>query len=409
MVENDIIESYFEEQYGIHVQRVIDVYPLRRYTKIKDESITRINALLRDLPFFATQLSAEREAAGAYKVIFDKGLGVLQQSASNSERLRANVVEFGTNNKIVGQAELESLHLKVTSPALAVFEVASIITNQYYLARIDKELTSLHKELKNVTRILENSKESELRSHERTLQSVSDNLSDILRSEDYRRSTLYNVQHIRMSVMSFVEYYHRERLNVLETWSKEKGRKDSYIQEFLCTYKNKLDLYNRAFQVYALAYILELMLSQITDTDSISRIANEIKSVFCEYNQEYNDHFARFINQDVENYSNTLMELGAHMIGGAATGFAAGLVGISTFPIAAFVVGGVWAGNAIKDKKAEKILEKFKGDLQKIEEGNIYSIRIAEKAIIALVKLNQLYNDKVELLVKDDAMYMKVQ
>ena len=24
-------------------------------------------------------------------------------------------------------------------------------------------------------------------------------------------------------------------------------------------------------------------------------------------------------------------------------------------------------------------------------------------------KLNQLYNDKVELLVKDDAMYMKVQ
>ena len=108
MVENDIIESYFEEQYGIHVQRVIDVYPLRRYTKIKDESITRINALLRDLPFFATQLSAEREAAGAYKVIFDKGLGVLQQSASNSERLRANVVEFGTNNKIVGQAELES-------------------------------------------------------------------------------------------------------------------------------------------------------------------------------------------------------------------------------------------------------------------------------------------------------------
>lgn len=409
MIENDIIESFFEEEYGVQVQPINDVYPLDDYIRIKDESITRVNALLRDLPFFATQLRAEREAAGAYKVIFNKGLGVLQRSASNSERLRANIVEFGSNNRIVGQAELEALHLKVTSPTLAVFEVASIITNQYYLARIDKKLTSLHDELKNVTRLLENSKESELRSHEWTLQSVSDNLLNVLQNEDYRRSTLFNVQHIRMSAMSLVEYYHRERLNVLETWSKEKGRKDSYIQEFLSNYKNKLNLYNRAFQVYALAYILELMLSQITDTDSISRIANEIKAVFCEYNQEYNDHFARFINQDVENYSNKFMELGAHMIGGAATGFAAGLVGISTFPIAAFVVGGVWAGNAIKDKNAEKVIEKFKGDLQKIEEGKIYSIRIAEKAIIALVKLNQLYNDKVELLIKDDAMYMKVQ
>lgn len=408
MTENDIIESYFEEQYGVHVQPVIDVYPLGNFTRLTDECMTRANALLRDLPFLANQLRAEREAACAYKVIFDKGLGVLQQSASNSERLRANVVEFGSNNKIVGQAELESLHLKVTSPSLAVFEVASIITNQYYLARIDKELTSLHKELKNVTRLLENSKESELCSHERALQSVSDNLSDVLQNDDYRRSTLYNVQHIRMSALSLVEYYHRERINVLETWSKAKSRKASYTQVFLSNYKDNLNLYSRAFHVYALAYVEEVILSQVKEADSITRIAKEIQAVAYEYNQEYGGRFDRFNNQIIGDNNGRIIEANASLAGGAATGIAAGIAGIGMLPVTALLVGGIWVGNKIKGKKAE-VLEQFKESLKEIEESNIHNNHIAEIAITSLGRLNQLYNNRVELLIKKDAMYMKVK
>ena len=407
MAENDLIKEFFKEEYGVSVQPVVDVHPMGNYTRIKDTSVSRVFSILRDLPFIEAQYNAEQRAAGTYRVIFDKGLGSLQKSAANPERLRANVVAYGSNNKIVGQAELEKFQSKVISPSLAVFEVASIVTGQYYLSRIDRELTSIHKELKNIVRILENSKESELLAHERALQSVYNKLSIILQDDDYRKSTFNNVQHIRMSAMSFVEYYYRERVNILESYSKAKAKKASYVSEFLDTYRNKLELYSRSFHVYSLAYVLEVILSQMTGTNSIKSIKDDIMSVAHEYNQEYEGHFANFNNKTTEDNNITVKDAGANFIGGAATGVATALIGISALPVAGLVFGGVWLGNTIKGKKAEAV-EQFKESLIKIEEYNAYNNNIAEKAALALDALDHLYNNRVELLVRGDEMYVKV-
>ena len=408
MAENDLIKEFFKEEYGVSVQPIVETHPMGNYTRIKDTSVTRIFSILRDLPFIEAQFNAEQRAAGTYRVIFDKGLGSLQKSAANPERLRANVVAYGSNNRIVGQAELEKFQSKVISPSLAVFEVASIVTGQYYLSRIDRALTNIHKELKNIVRILENSKESELCAHERALQSVSNKLSIILYDENYRKSTLNNVQHIRMSAMTLVEYYYRERLNVLETWSKDKAKKAYYIREFIDTYQNKMELYSRSFRAYALAYVLEVILSQMTGTDSIRSIKEEITEVAHEYNQEYEGHFTNFNNQAMEDYNNTIKEASASMIGGAATGFVGSLIGIPTLPIIGLVFGGVWIGNSIRDKKTEEVLEQFKESLVKIEEYNAYNNNIAEKSALTLDALDYLYNNRVELLVRGDEMYVKV-
>lgn len=407
MAENDLTKKYFEEEYGVTAKPVIDVYPLDNYTQITNDGFVSANSILRDLPFFIAQYNAEQKAVGTYRVIFDKGLGTLQQSAANPERFRANVVEFGTNNKITGQAELEKFQLKVRTPALAVFEVASIITNQYYLHRIDKELTQLHLEVKNVVQILEDTKESELCAREQSLQSVSDNLANILQKEDYRKSTLNNVQGIRMNAFALVEYYYRERIRVLTSWSKKKSSKTSYVQEFLDQYQNKLDLYSRAFHVYSLAYVIEVLLAQITEADSINLIKEEIQSVALKYNQEYEGNFAQFNTRAMENNENIVKGLGTHFLGGAAGGAVAGLVGMATLPVAGLVFGSILAGNALKDKKAERAMKLLKDGLLKIEDSYNRNSRVAEKAVIALDKLNRLYNNKVELLVIDDEIYMK--
>lgn len=408
MAENNhLIKDYFEEEYGVRVQPVIDAYPMENYTKISSDSIVSTSALLRDLPFFAAQINAENKVTGAYKVIFDRGLGTLQQSAANPDRLRANIVEFGSNNHVVGQAELEEFRLKVTSPALAVFEVAAILTSQYYLSRIDKNLISLHKELKNIERMLENSKESELRSYERGLQSVLRNLTNILSDETYRKSALDNVMRIRMSSLSLVEYYYRERVNVLETWSEEKSKKALYIQESLGKYQNKLDLYGRSFHVFALAYVLEVLLSRITTTENTDRAIEEIQAVYQEYSQEYELPGSDFrIPDKKDNDGLGLGYKAATFVGGAITGFA-GPVGL---PVLGLVMGSYWIGNSIKDRKTEKALQEYqeiKRHLLQIEESYVRNDIIEEKTVSALETLDCLYNKKVELLINGDEIYLK--
>ena len=106
------MKVFFEEENGVSVQAVVDVHPMGNYTRIKDTSVTRMFSILGDLPFIEAQYNAEQRAAGTYRVIFDKGLGSLQKSAAKPERLRANVVAYGSNNKIVGQAELGKVSVK---------------------------------------------------------------------------------------------------------------------------------------------------------------------------------------------------------------------------------------------------------------------------------------------------------
>lgn len=169
-----------------------------------------------------------------------------------------------------------------------------------------------------------------------------------------------------------------------------------------------MELYSRSFRVYALAYVLEVILSQMTGTASIRSIKEEIVEVAHEYNQEYEGHFTNFSNLAMEDYNNTIKEAGASIIGGATTGFVGSLIGIPTLPILGLVFGGVWIGNSIRDKKTEEVLKQFKESLIKIEEYNAYNNNIAEKSALALDALDHLYNNRVELLVRGDEMYVKV-
>ena len=295
----------------------------------------------------------------------------------------------------------------MTSPALAVFEVAAILTGQYYLSRIDKNLISLHKELKNIERMLENSKESELRSYERGLQSVLRNLTNILSDETYRKSALDNVMRIKMSSLSLVEYYYRERVNVLETWSEEKSKKALYIQESLGKYQKKLDLYGRSFHVFALAYVLEVLLSRITTTENTDRAIEEIQVVYQEYSQKEELLGADFrIPDKKDNDGLGLGYKAATIVGGAITGFA----GPVCLPVLGLVIGSYWIGNSIKDRKTEKALLEFqeiKRHLLQIEESYVRNDIIEEKTVSALETLDCLYNKKVELLINGDEIYLK--
>ncbi|MCD8508698.1 MAG: hypothetical protein LRY73_01535, partial [Bacillus sp. (in: Bacteria)] len=108
----------------------------------------KINACFQNVPFVLKNINDANYYSGTYKVVYDKGLGVLQRSAKNPTLFRANVVTPGTNNDITGQALLEELNVSeimTSNIAIASFTIASIATNQYFLARIDSKLESVEK------------------------------------------------------------------------------------------------------------------------------------------------------------------------------------------------------------------------------------------------------------------------
>ena len=64
MAENDLIKGFFEEEYGVSVQPVVDAHPMGNYTRIKDATVTRVVSILGDLPFIKAQYDAEQRAVG---------------------------------------------------------------------------------------------------------------------------------------------------------------------------------------------------------------------------------------------------------------------------------------------------------------------------------------------------------
>ena len=224
--------------------------------------------------------------------------------------------------------------------------------------------------------------------------------------EKKKKSTLNNVQRIRMNSLSLVEYYYRERVDILHTWSKEKPKKALIIQAYIGRYQNALDLYCRSFHVFAFAYVLETLLSRITDANNLNRIISEIKDIYHEYGQEYEEHFSQFSSPETKNNGDI-----AICLGGFATGAFSAFMGISLLPFGGLMVGSGLIISAIQDKKNEKAVQQFKEIercLKEIEDNYAHNNSVEEKSVFALETLNRLYNNKIEFLVKDDEMYMKV-
>ena len=189
-----LVSKYIYNQLGISVQKLPDnVYVDNQYEKLDDSAFSRINSLFRNVPHYALMLNADKMTKDTYKVIYDRSKGTLQQTALNKNRFRANIVEFGTNNKIKGHAELEKFELNLITPATAMLDIASIVTSQYYLSSINKKLASIDKKIDSIQRFLEESKRSSMWADGQFLKEVSDKIYEISQNEYYRMATLTSV------------------------------------------------------------------------------------------------------------------------------------------------------------------------------------------------------------------------
>ena len=246
-------------------------------------------AVFQQLPNMLKQVSDSQKYEGAYKVVFDKGLGQLQKSANNINLVRGNIVEYGTNNKVLGQAEWQHISpsqvMGISNIILSVYNVCSVVTNQYFLSQINTSLKSLLENINEIQNFLEADKRSLAEANTEFIMEVYSNLEYYMTSSLYTQATLTNIQSIRIKSLADVKFYHRQ-IKDLRSKMSDKDKKKQ-IQDNKHKFKKNYYAYNYALKSYNLAILIEILMSGQSDEVWLTKLLDNIIDSTIEFAETY--------------------------------------------------------------------------------------------------------------------------
>lgn len=363
------------------------------YKKISLEQLAMFDSVMKTIP----TLLHHEATKEAYSVIFDKGLGVLQKaSIEYPGYFRGNIVEFGTNNKIKGQALIKPLE-KNFQLISATFTVMSIITGQYYLHNINKEMKNINKKLNEIQDFLSEDKKSILLSEEEFLNSTQDNLEFILSDNVYRSSTLVTIQKISIDSLAGLKFYCNQ-INQVKI-DKEKDKIEEIIQK-IKELGSLISNYLYSIYLFSFSLFLETILSQNTEEKYFDHMKDKIEKVCIEY-QKNSAVWLKKWNELVKKskaFSENII-----------------LKYLKTSNVPKTLIFGLWdiPITILAKNLSEKDIKSKKDSQSKV-------IKLLEKNFfksIDLVKNNQknielynaIYNKPVKILKQDGEMYIKIE
>lgn len=322
---NNEIGNYLEA-YGIHsLSEEAVVLPEDMaeagYQEMPDSHIGNIGILFQQIPGLAANAASYH---GTYRVYFDKSLGVLQQAKQGDGFLRANVVQFGTNNKITGQALLKAA---TVGPLIAnvAFSTVSTVTGQYFLSEINDKLSQIEKKIDDIRQILENEKRSELQADYSFLQQVIQTFEYIQLNDFHKQATLQQIQQIRIHCLSNLNFYNtafqqkKDTLTDLKTNTKKNIKNIPFVINEI---RDIVLLYKFALYTYALSYYLEILTASNTESKYINFVRNDIRAkikCYREIVKFFSDEMNVFLNETKVYDANAFFDICSNFIGASAS------------------------------------------------------------------------------------------
>ena len=403
-------------QYGMSIQPVRNE-DFKQYKKVSDSDFAKLNACFSDVPQILKELNDARHYSGAYRVIYDKGLGVLQKSAKDPNLFRANIVTLGTNNDIKGQALLQELNptefMKVSNLLMSAFSVAAVATNQYYLARIDSKLESIEKKVDEIKKFLEIDKESRLWADGEFLKEIRNSIEFIIEDDIYRQATLTNIQSIRRAALASIKLYYEQLFELKDYLDVKDNDKETTAN--IEKYKGYLPKFWYSVYIFEMSYYLEAYLSKITDARFLEKVASEMKDIIGMFNDGYN-----LIDNEITKYINEVKALKANEVPAKMMKGLGRVLEVTRIPIAnpwiAFGAKGIGAVLDFGGDHLEKMEKsKKKAKKQDVIEGleaviKPYSdLEPLNFQIEAVNTMNSIYNKRLEVVVTEDNAYIKYE
>lgn len=233
---------------------------------LTEEQKTQISELLQHIPTAA----AAGTMAGAYTVKFPKGLPhtliSLKQGGFGSQILN--------NGKFVGSASFYPIAGQAT--ILGVFTVMSVVTGQFFLTRINKELHMINKTLDEIMKFLYGDKRAELLSELSFIRYARDNYASIMVHEAHRAATIVGIQGAKKIAMKDIEFYMNDFENQIASLTKKnfadmKQKMDNDMKQV----RNNLDF---SMQLYLMSCLMEVFYAQNFEKAYIGNLKENIEN-----------------------------------------------------------------------------------------------------------------------------------
>ena len=237
----------------------------------------------------AAQSAYANTFAGAYRLLIPKELSGL--SRAEVKKLidqfcpgAESMIFRGPNGRIAGHGGVQKIETPSLQPLNIMhiaFSAASVVTNQYFLCRIDQKLEAIQGQISEILKHLERGKRNKLRANLETLQSYYPRLTALSGGSPIQLlSAITEIQDIKRETLAFLYDYQEESQLVQPV--KKKDREEAYQRE-----RKTLQLYYYALYTYELAVIEELLLTQSTDSASLQEARRRLLELTATFRQIY--------------------------------------------------------------------------------------------------------------------------
>ncbi|KHD16321.1 hypothetical protein OA81_05975 [Clostridium butyricum] len=187
---------------------------------------------------------------------------------------------IGENGKVAGHAGLVPLDASKVLTPLMVFSAISAVTGQYFMARIDKSLSIISKDVKEIIELIYDEKESDMYSIYDYYEYIKDNMATIIENESLKISILSNIQLNNNKMNSNIKFYtksiHR-KINDLTTATDESiftSKRLDRVQELNHEIEKLMNQQSLCYELFCVGKMLELKVAEI-------------------YNKEYQDNIIK--------------------------------------------------------------------------------------------------------------------
>lgn len=279
------------------------------FTKLKvtDNHKFGLNALAQQIP---AMIAADATSTQTYVLTFPKGvsgsLTALKQGG------------FGTmlrdpNGKFVGTASLvPASNAPAYQPMLlGAFSVMSIVTGQYFMTKINKELGSANQRLDKILEFLYGDKRAELLAELSFIQSAHKNYMTIMDHPQQRSAVLAGLIESKKIAIKDMEFYASD----LENYA---SAKSGSFDDFSKNVENALraqKCLELSEQLYTLSNVLMVFYSENYDTEYLSSVQEENKAYIVECERRSSSAFNQLIGMNKSFKSTPIKKIDASVNG----------------------------------------------------------------------------------------------
>jgi len=293
---------------------------------------------------------------------------------------------------------------------MSSFSIAAVVTNQYYLTKINNKLDAIEKKVNEILRFLEINKESQLWADGEFLKETSNNIQFIIEDDSYRQATLTSIQSIRRSSLANIKLYYEQLFDLKKLLDLKDN--DKKATENLDKYKGYLPKFWYSVYLYEVSYYLETYLSKITDERFLQQVIVEMKKIINMFSKGY-----EVISNEISQYIDAVKALKANEVPAKMMKEVGKILEITSIPVfnplafwgakslgVVLDTGGDYLEKIEKSKKETKKQEVIK-ELERIIKP--YSdLEPLNFQMESVQNISNIYNKKLEVIITEDAVYL---